>query len=88
MKYEVVKLMIIGKASDKKIKKIAAYPRKWNSLVLATTCARVVNSVINYSSDKNNIVNVVVQDDSGQIVFVARTNINGIRGNELGDMRE
>lgn len=79
-KYKVVKISGIKKTNSNKmiLKKVEVYPYFLKNIGHAKACARMINSCINYSSKSNPILNVAVQDENGNIVFLARNNINGI----------
>jgi len=61
------------------------FPYKINKLGHAKAIARIMNADVKYHDKNNNIINVVVKDSEGKIVFSARQHINGIIGNNLLD---
>jgi hypothetical protein len=87
-KYSVIKLIKVKKKSSDKhvLKKVNVYPYKLNKLGNAKACARTASSSVDYYDKDNKVVNFIVQDDFGNVVFVVRENIDGIYGNELGDL--
>jgi len=84
-KYQVIRLIKIKKPFTKAyiLKQEKVYPYRMSNLGHAKACARMINSKVIYTDLNNNICNVIVQDDVGNIVFVAREHINGIYGQEL-----
>jgi len=80
MKYKVIKLIeITEKFGNKKtIKKESVY--SLNKLGHAKLCARIISSSMKYDDLNNKVFNVIVQDDDGNVVFYARTNVDGIIG--------
>ena len=82
IKYDIFKLIKVKKPFTDKyyFRKEKVYPYGIGNLGNAKACARIVSASINYNDKNNRIVNVIVQDKNGNMVFVARNNIDGIPG--------
>lgn len=87
-KYQVMRLVKVNMPFTNKVvlRKENVYPYRMYKLGHAMACARMLNSQVMYTDPHNKVVNFIVQDGLQNIVFVARTNIDGICGNELGDL--
>lgn len=88
-KYRILKLIKKTKPFSKDIvfEEEKVYPYRMNNFAHAKTCAIMVGASINYNDVmNNNVVDVIVRDESDNIVFRSRKNIDGIPGKIIDDI--